>query len=123
MVGGSKWLSFFRSNFELLDVSQTGGEAEVNDEDLEQDSIVSIKSAPPPPPYCTAKAPIWSLGVALLWQAMGVDRLWPGLNTAQTIRKILTVANSAGSVADRHRLYFWTLFSAGVFLSTASTMS
>ena len=81
-----------------------GDDAQVFDDDLEQDSIVSIKAAPPPPPYATAKAPIWSLGMTLLWQVMGVDKLWPGLNTAQTIRKILTVANcgiGSGSLADR----------------------
>ena len=71
------------------------GEIEGDDSELEQDSIVSIKPAPPPPPYCTGKIPIWSLGVILLWQLLEVEKLWPNLNTAQTIRKILVVARSA----------------------------
>ena len=75
---------------------------EGDDSELEQDSIVSIKPAPPPPPYCTGKIPIWSLGVILLWQLLEVEKLWPNLNTAQTIRKILVVANSSASnVAER----------------------
>ena len=72
------------------------------DEDLEQDSIVTIQpSAPPPPPYCTSKLPVWSLGITLMCQALGLPKLWPNLNVPQSIRKLLTVANTSPNVAER----------------------
>ena len=63
------------------------------------DSIVYIE--PSPPPRYSSNCAIWSLGMILLCQVLGIPRPWPNLKASQTIRKVLSLSKFKGSVLER----------------------
>ena len=63
------------------------------------DSIVYIE--PSPPPKYSSNCAIWSLGMILACQVLGISRPWPNLKASQTIRKVLSLSKFKGSVFER----------------------
>ena len=63
------------------------------------DSIVYIE--PSPPPKYSSNCAIWSLGMILACQVLGISRPWPNLKASQTIRKVLSLSKFRGSVLER----------------------
>jgi TBC domain-containing protein kinase-like protein len=75
------------------------GEISPQDDQNNCDSIVYIE--PCPPPRYSSNCAVWSLGMILACQFLGIERPWPNLKASQTIRKVLSMSKFKGNVLER----------------------